>query len=329
MGDPKFPRRQYSTPSHPWKKDRIDEENILIKKYGLKNKKELWKVRSLVSNFRQQARSLQARLRTGDQQAEKEKAQLLGRLLRTGFLPDGASLNDILGLKVEALLARRLQSQVYLKGLAYTPKHARQLIVHGHAAIKGHKVTIPGYYVRREEEDLITYKQYSPLDNELHPARRKALTEGEIVTFIEPYKPDTDIRGRGRRRGGGSARVGQRPPPGRGGPGRGGPPGARGGPPGARGGPPGARSGPPGARGGSGQSAPSRDAPAQKPADGNKETVGKPTTPAEPATKEAPKPKVEEKKPVKTEAPKPKVDKKESATTESPKAEDKKKEEST
>ena len=82
MGDPKFSRRRYQTPSHPWQKERIDSENELIKKYGLKNKRELWKVQSLLRRFRQRSRILQAQIRYGNKQAEKERDQLLGRLER-------------------------------------------------------------------------------------------------------------------------------------------------------------------------------------------------------------------------------------------------------
>ena len=58
MGDPKFSRKKYETPSHPWQADRIKEENELIKKYGLKNKKEVWKVKSLLRNFRRDRKSV-------------------------------------------------------------------------------------------------------------------------------------------------------------------------------------------------------------------------------------------------------------------------------
>jgi len=46
MGKPKFSRKKYETPSHPWQEDRIKAENELVKKYGLKNKKEVWKART-------------------------------------------------------------------------------------------------------------------------------------------------------------------------------------------------------------------------------------------------------------------------------------------
>ncbi len=172
MGDPKFSRRKYDKPTHPWEGDRIQAENELIKKYGLKNKKELWKAQSLLRRYRQRSRELQAKVRYQDKQAEKEMDELLGKLGNLGLLPlEGATLNDVLALDIEAILSRRFQTLAYIKGLAYSPKQSRQLIVHGHAAIGERKVTIPGYFVRRDEENLIRYSQDSPLANELHPAR--------------------------------------------------------------------------------------------------------------------------------------------------------------
>lgn len=174
MGDPKFSRRKYETPAHPWEGERIKEENELLMKYGLKNKQELWRAQSLVRSLREQSRELQARIRTGDPQARIETDQLLARCSRLSILPEeGATLNDVLLLNTESVLQRRLQTMVYRKGLAYTPKQARQFIVHGHAAVGGRKVTIPGYLVKRGEEDNIAYHVTSPIANELHPVRPK------------------------------------------------------------------------------------------------------------------------------------------------------------
>lgn len=174
MGDPKFPSKKYDTPAHPWDGERIKAENDLLMKYGLKNKRELWRAQSLVRTLRAQSRELQARLRTGDPQAKVETDQLLARCARMSLLPqEGATLNDVLALDTEAVLSRRLQTMVYRKGLAFTPNQARQFIVHGHCSVAGRKVTIPGYIVRRGEEDTITYHSTSPIANELHPVRPK------------------------------------------------------------------------------------------------------------------------------------------------------------
>ncbi len=173
MGDPKFSKKKYETPSHPWEGERIKAENDLIMKYGLKNKRELWRAQSLVRRLRTQSRDLQARLRTGDKQAEIETKQLLARCTRLALLPPEATLNDVLALSTEEVLSRRFQTLIYRKGLAYTPKQARQFIVHGHASIAGRKVTIPGYMVKRNEEDQMAYHETSPIANDLHPVRPK------------------------------------------------------------------------------------------------------------------------------------------------------------
>ncbi len=174
MGDLKFSRRKYETPAHPWEGERIKAENELLIKYGLKNKRELWRAQSLIRSLRAQSRELQARIRAGDPQAKVETDQLLARCARLSLLPqEGATLNDVLVLGTESILARRLQTIVYRKGLAYTPKQARQFIVHGHASVGGRKVTIPGYIVKRGEEELIQFYSQSPISNELHPMRPK------------------------------------------------------------------------------------------------------------------------------------------------------------
>jgi small subunit ribosomal protein S4 len=172
VGDPKFSRAKYERPSHPWEGERIKAENDLLKKYGLKNKKELWRSQFVLRRFRQRARELQARVRTGDTQAEKEREQLLRRLGRLGLLPlEGTTLDDVLALDVEAVLSRRLQTLTFLKGLAFTPRQARQFIVHGHVSITGRRVTIPGYIVTRTEENGIAYDERSAISSDLHPAR--------------------------------------------------------------------------------------------------------------------------------------------------------------
>ena len=173
MGDPKFSRAKFERPSHPWEAERIKAENELLKKYGLKNKKELWRSQYVLRRFRQRARELQARVRQKDQQAEKEREQLLRRLGRLGLLPlDGTTLDDVLALDVEAILSRRLQTLTFLKGLAFTPRQARQFIVHGHVSVGGRRVTIPGILVTRTDENVITYDERSVISNDLHPVRQ-------------------------------------------------------------------------------------------------------------------------------------------------------------
>ena len=172
MGDPKFARRSYDTPSHPWQGERIKAEVVLVKSYGLKNKTEVWKAQSVLRNYRKQARELQALLRGGDAQAKKEADALLNKCGRIGVLPlEGATLNDILTLTEKNILGRRLQTIVFEKGLASTITQARQMIVHGHIFMNGHKVTVPGYIVTRNEESTIEFNPASPYTDDMHPMR--------------------------------------------------------------------------------------------------------------------------------------------------------------
>jgi small subunit ribosomal protein S4 len=174
MGKPKFSRKKYETPSHPWQEDRIKAENELTKKYGLKNKREIWKAETKLRNYRGQAREFSAKISTGDAQSKKESDQLLMSLSRMNILKPNSTLDDVLALNTESILSRRLQTLTYLKGLANTPNQARQLISHGHIAIANRKVTIPGYMVTKDEEDKISYIAASPLNDTMHPARPRA-----------------------------------------------------------------------------------------------------------------------------------------------------------
>jgi small subunit ribosomal protein S4 len=172
MGDPKFPRRSYDTPSHPWQGERIKAELETVRKYGLKNKTELWKAQTILRDYRAQSRELLARIRVGEAQAKIEADNLLSKCARIGVLPmTGGTLNDILTLTEDHILGRRLQTLVFRKGLAMTPNQARQLIAHGHIYLNSHRVTVPGYIVSRAEEMSIEYNPASAFTDEMHPMR--------------------------------------------------------------------------------------------------------------------------------------------------------------
>ncbi len=175
MGDPKFPKKTYSTPRHPWEKERIDSEREILNKFGLKNKRELWKNMELLKDFRSQARDLQARMRSNDENAIRQFQLLIKRLNRYNIIGENATLDDVLSLTIEDILNRRLQTIVYRKNLARTPKQARQLITHGHITLDGRRVTVPGVIVEGSKESQISYTESSPLNDELHPLRQVIL----------------------------------------------------------------------------------------------------------------------------------------------------------
>jgi small subunit ribosomal protein S4 len=172
MGDPKFARSKYDTPSHPWKRARIEEEHAIRTNHGLKNMKEIWKSKSALRKIRNQTMKLIGRVDTNEPHWGREKDALLASLYSRGLIAEGSTIDDVLSLTVDDILARRLQALVYMNGLAITPKQARQLVTHGHIAIGEQKVTIPSYPVSRAEEELITYVGRSVVANENHSIRQ-------------------------------------------------------------------------------------------------------------------------------------------------------------
>jgi small subunit ribosomal protein S4 len=197
MGQPKKQRRRYSRPKHPWKVARFQEEGDLKLKYGLKNNKEVWKVKAEVSRLRELARKL---LATPN---EKEEADILRKLKAIGLIGKEAKLEDILKIAVDDVMGRRLQTKVYEKGLATSIKQARQEIIHGHIAIKGGRMTVPGHLLTLEESENITFYGGSPLADPEHPVRKveKKASTDKVEKKASAERPNA--RGRGQPRWGG------------------------------------------------------------------------------------------------------------------------------
>jgi len=145
-------KRKFSKPRKPWEKQRILDEKALISEYAYKSKREIWKMKSRVKEFRDFAKQLVS-IRSA--QEAKEKDEFLKGLYRKGLVKENAEVEDALALTVRDLSERRLQTQVFRKGLAKTPNQARQFIVHGHVFVGDKKVTAPSRIVNRDEEALI------------------------------------------------------------------------------------------------------------------------------------------------------------------------------
>lgn len=182
MGDPRKQRKKYESPRFAWRPDIIRDELRLVGQYGLRNKRELWRNKTMLSKFRGIARSLIGQSR--EERRKKEK-MILARLKKMGIIHQTAVLDNVLDLSIEDILERRLQTIVYRKGLAKSIHQARQLITHGHIAIGKQRVTAPSYLVTREEEEDIAYTPQSPLTDPKHPLRQKIegatpSEEGEI-----------------------------------------------------------------------------------------------------------------------------------------------------
>jgi small subunit ribosomal protein S4 len=143
--------------------------------YGLRNKREVWKAQAHLRKYRKGARNL---LALGSSSADKvlydaKKAELISHLQRAGLLGPDADIDAVLSLKVQTQLERRLQTVVYRRGLARSPKQARQLVTHGHISIAGRRVTIPGYQVTRVEETQVAYAGKSPFVSDSHAEKTR------------------------------------------------------------------------------------------------------------------------------------------------------------
>ena len=151
-------KKSYAKPRKPHEKQRILDENVIKKKYGLKNKTEIWKADAKIQQIRQRAKGLIS----GD---EKENAAFFDKLKKIGL--NVSSIPDVLALTTEDLLKRRLQTVLVDKKLARTTRAARQLITHKQVLVKGEAVNIPSYIVPTSLENEIKLN--------LRPIRHEAL----------------------------------------------------------------------------------------------------------------------------------------------------------
>lgn len=152
MGDPKKSRKTFRRPRQIWTTEQLSSELYLIGSYGLRSKSELWKAQTKVADIRNQARELLA-LTVEARQVQETK--LLNYLHKLGLVKESATLDDVLNLKLEDILERRLQTIIMKKGVSKSPQQSRQLVVHGHVSIGERIINIPSYMVKKDEEPAI------------------------------------------------------------------------------------------------------------------------------------------------------------------------------
>lgn len=153
MGDPRKLRKKYDVPMAIWNAERIQDEHALVEEYGLKNIREVWLAKAELRKVRREARKLVGAVGKEAEGIEELKK----RVVRMGYAPATATLEDFLSLTSRAVLERRLQTLVFRAGLANSLKQARQLITHGYIALNGKKVTAPGMLVPIDFEGKLNY----------------------------------------------------------------------------------------------------------------------------------------------------------------------------
>lgn len=150
-------RKKFKKPRVTWSPAEIKERDKIIKDYGLRRVKEVLIVEKILREFRDRAKKLIA------VKNEEESKTLLNKLVKLGLLKEKQGLDDVLGLTVNNILDRRLQTIIRKKNLASSIRQARQLIVHGHICIGGRRIKFPSYLVPIEEEQKISFYATSKL----------------------------------------------------------------------------------------------------------------------------------------------------------------------
>jgi small subunit ribosomal protein S4 len=99
----------------------------------------------------------------GVQLREKQKVKrtygLLERQFR-GYFEKAERAKGPTGSNLMVMLERRLDNAVYRTGFASSRAQARQIVLHGHVRVNGHKVNIPNYLVRVGDEIALKEKMH-------------------------------------------------------------------------------------------------------------------------------------------------------------------------
>jgi len=155
-------RKTSKTPRRPYEKERLDAELKLVGEYGLRCKREIWRVQFALAKLRKAARTLLT-LDPKDPKRVFEGSALLRRMSTYGLLEDNElELDSILQLTTQKLLERRLQTKVYKQGLAKSIHHARVLIRQRHIRVGAQLVNVPSFVVRTSSEKHIDFSVNSP-----------------------------------------------------------------------------------------------------------------------------------------------------------------------
>merc|ERR1712182_103275 len=164
-------------PRRPFEKERLDSELKLIGQFGLKNKREIWRVRLALAKIRATARTLLTKDEKDPQRIFQGQA-LMRRMIRYGILDeDKQRLDYVLALKIEDFMERRLQTLVFKRGLAKSIHHARVLIRQKHIRVGRQIVDIPSFMVRVESQPHIDFALSSPFGGS-RPGRVKRKSAG-------------------------------------------------------------------------------------------------------------------------------------------------------
>lgn len=144
----------------------------------------------------------------GIQLREKQKARRIYGILERQFrnyFKKAEGQKGITGENLLRMLERRLDNVVYRLGFAGSRIEARQLILHGHFQVNGHKVNIPSYLIKIGDTIKVAEKSASsPKFKELAEGAEHrtppawlevdvSSMEGRVLAFPSREEIDTNI----------------------------------------------------------------------------------------------------------------------------------------
>jgi small subunit ribosomal protein S4 len=169
-----------------WEAGRLEDDHRLLKEYGLKNQRELWRMETILRKIRREARRLLAARGAG---IEGRAERLLGRAKRFLINKAQVTLDDILALSTRDILERRLETLVVRKGMAKTLGQSRQAIVHGHIAVSGNKTTSPSRLIAfSEETDILWYSKPIRYEGAGGELAKEEKPEGKVAEAEKPVE---------------------------------------------------------------------------------------------------------------------------------------------
>jgi len=139
----------------------------------------------------------------GHQLREKQKAKRFYGILETQFrnyFDKAAKKKGITGENLLIMLETRLDNTVFRMGFASSRKEARQLVLHGHFTVNGHRENIPSFTVK--EGDIIKVKEKSTSSPKFKEIKEMSISapvwisidvdklEGKVLTM--PRREDID-----------------------------------------------------------------------------------------------------------------------------------------